>query len=893
MDFTDSMVGNRLRMADGYRTVEQGGSGLGPFAGDVHARRSEGFFDKKQTNYIRHMTGDDTARFDPQVGFVSGDGKTVYVDRAAISDDSQPNAQEYAYLLDHGNEMVKAFNDEQFAGVTNWTSEKVQAVLWSRIRQSSGDYAGSPLSALYSNIWNAGMEIRPGKGAPSMLFPFDTLTAAQQDLVTERAGHVAADIAAEVSGTRIVSRGRRRGGWLGQLSPNFNAEVAASPEGAQNFADAVALHMGQDEVWLTRTMRTIDEERIAAGGAKPVLTKASGAGKQHFAVDVTLPEGTTPEQLEDLTKAMEGKQDLWPGQGFMVTRHDDGRFALRFVDDKSKTWLQHTKAAPDDVLDRFDDFLLTQGVEGHNVDRTIVHAVVGKHKAHERLPKNYGTSLLSAARKRNPAFADNLERSMGRARAGMEQAFNDVDARAVAEHRAGLALDDPRYDYTRLPTVGAADGAAADIAYQRAPKGTRGATVTLDNARRLIFINQQMKRGDTYLHEVWHSLEGLLQPSAKTRIVDAYNASRGLDRVAGQPLARAQSQVTGPVSEWFTQQMVHYFKTGEAPHPSLRNTFEFYREALKKIRAGKGEAKPSGHFADVAESVFNTRVPQQRANYDIDQSALMAMAHERILEASRFAKRWTYFRPGRSVIERSLNHPYLGMYPLSYMYGQVLPHLVEFLAMRPFGLKAPFGGLIATNHVYQSMMLQQSYDPELRKFLADNEPGLRAISTFTPGLPWEVPVNVSPPIRHFIAATLENLQRGAEGKKLQDVDWMKIGEDVASRAFNPVTQIQQATDAGAGLVQLGGAMAGQAMPTPDYATAPKSFLKQDQTVPTDGTQPQAPTPQLPGPLAPSTQSVNQSQNLVQSAAEDLQNLLQRGRLPDSVRCRLVALTPWA
>lgn len=878
MDFTDSMVGNRLRMADGYRSLEQGGTGLGPYAGDVHARRSEGFFDIKQTNYIRHMTGDETVVYDPARGYVGADG-TVYVDANAVSADSQPTADEYAYILQHGNDMVEAFNREQFAGIDNWTSEKVQAVLWARVRQSSGDYAGDPLSALYSNIWSAGMEIKPGRGAPSIMYPFDTLTTDQQDLITERAGHIVADMAAEMSGTRVISRARRRGGWEGGLSPNFSAEVAASPEGAQNFADAVALYAGQDEVWMSRTMRTIDEARVEAGGPKPVLTKASGAGVQKFSVDVTLPEGTTPEQLDDIARAMDGKADLWPGRGFTISRQDDGRFMVRFIDNDSRTWGQHTKALTDERLDAFDDFLSEQGITGHNVDRSIVHVVIGKHNAHERLPQNYGSSLIKAARQRNPAFADQLERGMGRAREGVEQAFHDVDARRLAEHRAGLASRDPRYDYTRLPPVGAADGGPLGIAYQRNKRTIRGATVTLENARRLIFINERMKRGDTYLHEVWHSLEPMLDPSAKTRIVDAYNAARKVERVAGTPLPRAQRQVTGPVSEWFVQQMVEYFKTGRSPHPSLRNTFEFYRETLKNIRKGKGEAKPYGHFADVAEEVFKVR-PKGRANYDIDQSALTAMAHQRMVESARFAQRWTYFRPARTPIERSLNHPYLGFYPVSYMYGQVLPHLVEFLAMRPFGLKAPFGGLLLTNQVYRAMMQQQSFDPELRQFLADNEPGLRAISTFTPGLPWEVPVNVSPIIRHIISAEAENLQREQQGLERKNIDYLRVATDVAGRAFNPLQQVETLTDAGAGLATLGGALAGQAMQAPEYATASESFLQQDASTPETPVVESLPAPNLPGPLSESSESVGESQDMLTSAADALQSLFDEGVYPE-------------
>ena len=54
-----------------------------------------------------------------------------------------------------------------------------------------------------------------------------------------------------------------------------------------------------------------------------------------------------------------------------------------------------------------------------------------------------------------------------------------------------------------------------------------------------------------------------------------------------------------------------------------------------------------------------------------------------------------YFRSDRSWFERSINHPFLGLYPFSYMFGKVLPELTRFMFHKPFGVTAPGAGYVA------------------------------------------------------------------------------------------------------------------------------------------------------------------------------------------------------
>ncbi|NBW08920.1 MAG: hypothetical protein EBR82_12935 [Caulobacteraceae bacterium] len=60
-----------------------------------------------------------------------------------------------------------------------------------------------------------------------------------------------------------------------------------------------------------------------------------------------------------------------------------------------------------------------------------------------------------------------------------------------------------------------------------------------------------------------------------------------------------------------------------------------------------------------------------------------------------------YFQSNRTWFERSINHPFLGLYPFSYMYGKVLPELARFMFYRPFGAIAPGAGYAAYRKISQ------------------------------------------------------------------------------------------------------------------------------------------------------------------------------------------------
>jgi hypothetical protein len=131
--------------------------------------------------------------------------------------------------------------------------------------------------------------------------------------------------------------------------------------------------------------------------------------------------------------------------------------------------------------------------------------------------------------------------------------------------------------------------------------------------------------------------------------------------------------------------------------------------------------------------------------------------------AEEQAQRTHYFAPGRSWMERSLNHPYLGLYPMSYMWGKVLPEMARFLVTRPFGLKAPLLGMALANDFMATIQNTMNQDPEARDYF-DKRPGMvRLLNMMLPGTPWDMPVVMPVLMRHAAELDADNASRRANG----------------------------------------------------------------------------------------------------------------------------------
>lgn len=141
-----------------------------------------------------------------------------------------------------------------------------------------------------------------------------------------------------------------------------------------------------------------------------------------------------------------------------------------------------------------------------------------------------------------------------------------------------------------------------------------------------------------------------------------------------------------------------------------------------------------------------------------DEETIWQAYRESMLRSYDQAHTTHYFASSRNFVERSINHPYLGLYPFSYMM-KVGREYARFLLARPFGLKAPLAGYAAAAHVQRQIIEQEQYDPEnFGQFMKDNAAALYLFDILLPGLPTDLPANAPATVRH--AADMQNSGQG-------------------------------------------------------------------------------------------------------------------------------------
>jgi len=108
-----------------------------------------------------------------------------------------------------------------------------------------------------------------------------------------------------------------------------------------------------------------------------------------------------------------------------------------------------------------------------------------------------------------------------------------------------------------------------------------------------------------------------------------------------------------------------------------------------------------------------------------------------ILKGSRKADKAQYFASQRTWLERSLNHPYLGIYPYSYMTQKVFPMMMRlmFLTPGPRGIVMPGFGYAKYQNFLEYANNRVNSDETLVDQLLQNDALLYVFSTVLPATP--------------------------------------------------------------------------------------------------------------------------------------------------------------
>jgi hypothetical protein len=98
----------------------------------------------------------------------------------------------------------------------------------------------------------------------------------------------------------------------------------------------------------------------------------------------------------------------------------------------------------------------------------------------------------------------------------------------------------------------------------------------------------------------------------------------------------------------------------------------------------------------------------------------------------------------KSPVERTLNHPYLGVYPISYMWGKILPAFFNAMfKYAPFeGGFAPFLGAFQTSKISDYIAASLEDSPQLQQYVASRPPLLFFLNGLLPGFPTDVSVSL-------------------------------------------------------------------------------------------------------------------------------------------------------
>lgn len=313
---------------------------------------------------------------------------------------------------------------------------------------------------------------------------------------------------------------------------------------------------------------------------------------------------------------------------------------------------------------------------------------------------------------------------------------------------------------------------------QLGPKGVRAATKIDTDLKASIYLMDKVGP-DSIPHEILHSIVPHFEDSMHEAVRDAYSAATGFRRrrAPGGGLSDKQE-------EWLAEEFVKYVTTGTVRTPALQSAFNMMG---KMVKEHKGVKKLSEAHPD-ATALFDKLFGQEnhmlsRVPFDPDQARILGMARYLMSQSEEQAHTSHYFKRGRNFLERSVNHPYLGYYPASYMWGKVVPELVRFLVREPFGIQAPLAGYAMASHVSQAIMLELNTDPESRKWVEDHPQLIRFLQMMLPGTPWDIPVNAPAWARHTVAGVAQNQIRQEAGQPPKDVGLLQNLEDTTSYAF--------------------------------------------------------------------------------------------------------------
>lgn len=165
----------------------------------------------------------------------------------------------------------------------------------------------------------------------------------------------------------------------------------------------------------------------------------------------------------------------------------------------------------------------------------------------------------------------------------------------------------------------------------------------------------------------------------------------------------------------------------------LLNDYLVQSDPILFARMVKSEGVAARRLA--TQSLVKGGLTKKQAN-DI-AGATIAAYETAMLRASRAADKAQYFASHRTWLERSVNHPFLGLYPYSYMVQKAVPSLLRYLFLTPWtkGNLAPGLGFEKFEQVLEWMNNTSNSDADVVKDIVSNDAVLYVFSSILPVTP--------------------------------------------------------------------------------------------------------------------------------------------------------------
>lgn len=512
------------------------------------------------------------------------------------------------------------------------------------------------------------------------------------------------------------------------------------------------------------------------------VTGKSAGWKNRIATDMVVPKGTDPDDIFDLVTDLLDKN--WKDYDFgrLVFDDEDGNTVIRVLHDADFGSLDMLYEGTEEQMQA----ISSKGVAHYTTELNEYSKNMGGENAALRGQSERGQMTSEQA------WANNIDKDpwlIELDRRGFTDAAGEVRDRYRGE--ATQQVDWAHRKYTP-DAYSAKRGRDSDLPppirdwkFQSGKRGIRGAVAADAQLRNTLYL---LKGADakTILHETFHVFARDLEPSMETAMLKVYAAENQLEEA--RVLAKG---MTNKAEDWLAENYAAYIATGLAPDPSTQMAYNAFGKMLQGIDEPPAALKPlMAQFAGLPDKNDALFHPDE---HRIFQAARTAMSNS---EDEAFTTH--YFKRGRSFLERSVNHPYLGLYPASYMWGKALPELMRFLVAKPFGVNAPLWGMSQAMNVWEGISTELNTNSALRELVEGEHAKelVRFMQMLIPGSPIDLPVQAPAWLRSFFRQMAVQPSREERGLDFKPPDVLNDFARSGGYTMNPLRIIETVTGIG-------------------------------------------------------------------------------------------------